>query len=82
MVIKIKEDTNNKELKEIPEIKKYFSRIFSVFSKEVRDKLKSLNLSKKKKKILKKELAFLPEKKQITYIDEFYRIYSGSCEED
>ncbi len=82
MVITIKEDINKKDLEEIPEIKKYFSRIFSVFSKEIRDKLKSLNLSKKKIKKLKRELAFLSEKKQITYIDEFYRIYSGSCEED
>jgi hypothetical protein len=71
MVIKIKGDTNNKELEEIPEVKKYFLRIYSVFSKDVREKLKLLDVSKEKKKKIRKELAFLPKNKQIEYLDEF-----------
>jgi hypothetical protein len=71
MVIKINGDTNNKDLEEIPEIKKYFSRIYTVLSKDIRDKLKQLNVSKEKKKKIKKQLAFLPKKKQNEYLDEF-----------
>jgi len=71
MVIKIKGDTNNKDLKEIPEIKKYFSRIYTVLSKDIREKLKHLKVSKEKKKKIRRELAFLPKKKQNEYLDEF-----------
>ena len=67
---KIKGDINEKDLEEISEIKKYFSRIFTVLSKEIREKIKILNLSKEKKKQLKRELAFLPKKKQDAYLDE------------
>ncbi|MHA1932872.1 MAG: hypothetical protein ACW96X_10050 [Promethearchaeota archaeon] len=70
-MIKINGDTNNKDLEEIPEIKKYFSRIYTVLSKDIRDKLKQLNVSKEKKKKIKKQLAFLPKKKQNEYLDEF-----------
>ena len=48
MVIKIEGDTNNTDLEEIPEIKKYFSRIYTVLSKDIRDKLKQLKVSKEK----------------------------------
>jgi hypothetical protein len=71
----IKSDINEKELEEISEIKKYFSRIFTVIPKEIKEKLKTLNISKEKKKILKKELAFLSKEKQIGYLDELERIY-------
>ncbi|MHA2180796.1 MAG: hypothetical protein ACXAAH_05170 [Promethearchaeota archaeon] len=71
MVIIINRDTNNKDLGEIPEIKKYFSRIYTVLSKDIREKLKQLDVSKEKKKKIKKRLAFLPKKKQIEYLDEF-----------
>jgi hypothetical protein len=70
-VIKIKGDTNNKDLEEISEIKKYFSRIYTVLSKDIREKLKQLKVSKEKKKKIRKELAFLPKKKQNEYLDEF-----------
>ncbi len=70
MVITIKEDINNKDLEEIPEIKKYFSKIYTILSKEIRERLKNLNISKEKKKKLKKELAFLPKEKQREYLDE------------
>ena len=70
-MIKIKGDTNNKDLEEISEIKKYFSRIYTVLSKDIRDKLKQLKVSKEKKKKIRKELAFLPKEKQIEYLEEF-----------
>ncbi len=64
-------DTKEKEdLEDIPEIKKYFMRIYSVLSKEIRDKLKQLELDKEKKKKIKKELAFLPKEKQVEYLEE------------
>ncbi|MFX0027992.1 MAG: hypothetical protein ACFE8B_02185 [Candidatus Hermodarchaeota archaeon] len=74
-MIVIKSDINEKELEEISEIRKYFSRIFTVFSKEIRDKLKHLNIPKEKKKILKKELAFLSNENQLKYLDELESIY-------
>lgn len=70
-MIKIKGDTNNKDLEEIPEIKRFFSRIYTVLSKDIRDKLKQLKFSKEKKKKIRRELAFLPKKKQNEYLDEF-----------
>ena len=51
-------------------IKKYFRRIFTVFKPEIRDKINKLNISEKKKKKLKKELAFLPPHKQREYLKE------------
>jgi len=70
-VINIKGDINEKDLEEISEIKKYFSRIFTVLPKEIRERLKQLNISKEKKKKIRKELAFLPKEKQIEYLEEF-----------
>ncbi len=70
MVIKIRGDINNKDIEEIPEIKKYFMRIYTVLSKDIRDRLKNLDLPKEKKKKIKKELAFLSKEKQIEYLDE------------
>jgi hypothetical protein len=59
-----------REIEEIPEIKKYFSRIYTTLSKEIREKLRDLDLPKIKKKKIKKELAFLSKDKQIEYLDE------------
>jgi len=73
-VRKIKGDINEKDLEEISEIKKYFSRIFTVLPKEIRERLKNLDISKEKKKILKKELAFLSKENQMKYLDELYRL--------
>ncbi len=69
----MKELSENRELEDIPEIKKYFSRIYTILSKEIREKLRDLNLSKEKKKKIKKELAFLSKDKQIEYLDELIR---------
>ena len=70
-MIKINEDLEEKDLEDISEIKKYFMRIYTVLSKDIRDKLKKLDLDKEKKKKLKKELAFLSKEKQIEYLEEF-----------
>jgi len=51
-------------------VKKYFHKIFTVMSKDVREQLMDLNLSKDELKEVKKELGFLPEKKQKEYLDE------------
>ncbi len=69
-MIVIKADANEEELEEIPEIKKYFMRIFTVLSKEVREKLNNLEIDKEKKKKVKKEIAFLSKDKQLEYLDE------------
>jgi len=66
----IRENESNGDIEEIPEIRKYFARIFTVLSKEIKQKLKELNLSNDKKKKIKQELAFLPEEKQKEYLDE------------
>jgi hypothetical protein len=70
MVLKIRKDIEDEDIEEIPEIKKYFLRIYTVLSKDIRDRLKNLDLPKEKKKKIKKELAFLSRKKQIEYLDE------------
>jgi len=75
-VVKIKEEINDKDFEEIPAVKKYFARIFSVLSKEVRDKLLNLNVSEEKRKILKKELAFLSKERQKEYLDELFLLYN------
>jgi hypothetical protein len=73
---KMKEIEGNGDLEDIPEIKKYFMRIYTVLSKEIRDKLKLLNLTKEQKKKINKNLAFLPKDKQIEYLDELFKLYN------
>ena len=51
-------------------VKKYFHKIFTVMSKDVREQLMDLNLSKDELKEVKKELVFLPEEKQKEYLNE------------
>lgn len=69
-MIGIHKDIKDEALEEIAEVKRYFARKYSVLSKEIRERLKRLNISQKKIKSLKKELAFLPEEKQHKYLDE------------
>jgi hypothetical protein len=64
----------NGDFENIPEIKKYFSRIYTILSKEIREKLRDLNVSKEKKKKIKKELAFLSKDKQLEYLDELLHL--------
>ncbi len=75
-MISINNNNSAKDLEDIKVVKKYFSRIFSVLSKEIREKLLKLDISEEKKKLIAKELAFLSKKKQKKYLDEFFSIYN------
>jgi len=69
-VLSINRDLEEKDLEDVPEIKRYFMRIYTVLSKDIREKLKQLDLDKEKKKKIKNEIAFLSREKQIEYLDE------------
>ncbi len=69
-MLSINRDLEEKDLEDVPEIKRYFMRIYTVLSKDIREKLKQLDLDKEKKKKIKRELAFLSREKQIEYLDE------------
>ena len=58
-----------KNIEDISIVKKYFSRIFTILSKDVRKKLMMLNIPENEKKELKKELAFLNKEDQFKYLD-------------
>ena len=75
-MVKFKDEINNKDFEEINAVKKYFARIFTILSKEVRNKLMNLNVSEERRKEIKKELAFLSKEKQREYLDELYGIYN------
>lgn len=61
---------NSKDFEKVDVVKKYFSREFSVLSKEVREIFINLKLSPEEKKSVLKELAFLPEDKQKDFLEE------------
>jgi len=69
----ISNDENNGGFEKLEVVKKYFYRIFTTLSKEVREELMKLNLSKDELKEIKKELAFLSEEKQIEFLKELTR---------
>ena len=69
-------DINEKNFEEIDIVKKYFSRIFTILDSKIRERLKKLNVSEEKKKILLKELAFLNDEKQNEYLDELFVIWN------
>ena len=73
MVSLISNDENNGGFEKLEVVKKYFYRIFTTLSKEVREELMKLNLSKDELKEIKKELAFLSEEKQIEFLKELTR---------
>jgi len=55
-------------------VKKYFSKEFSILSGEIRERLKSIEIPKKEKEELLRELAFLTKKRQreiIEYLELF-----------
>jgi hypothetical protein len=72
MVILIKDIANDDDgdFEKIGVVKKYFSRVYTVLKPDIRDRLENLNIPEKKKKKLKRELAFLSEEKQYEYLDE------------
>ena len=63
-------DEKDKEL-----VKHYFTRIFTVLSKELKTQINELKISKKEKKELLKELAFLTREEQLKYIDAIVELY-------
>ena len=70
LVSLISSDENNGGFEKLEVVKKYFHRIFTVLSKEVKEELMKLNLSKDELKEIKKELAFLSEEKQKLFLKE------------
>jgi len=66
----ISSDENNGGFEKLEIVKNYFHRIFTILSKEVREELMKLNVSKDELKEIKKELAFLSEEKQIEFLKE------------
>jgi hypothetical protein len=56
-------------------VKEYFSKIFTLLSKEIRKKIKNLDISKKERKEILKELAFLSKEQQIKYINALMYLY-------
>ena len=76
MVSIISDYINNEDFEKTEEVKAYWKRIYSVLRKDIREKLQNLNVSEEKKKSIIKELAFLPKKNQIKYLEELYRIYN------
>ena len=69
-MILISSDENNGGFEKLEVVKKYFHRIFTTLSKEVREELMKLNVSKDELKEIKKELAFLLEEKQLEFLKE------------
>lgn len=63
-------DDKDKEL-----VKHYFTKIFTVLSKELKNQINDLKVSKKEKKELLKELAFLTREEQLKYIDAIVELY-------
>lgn len=55
-------------------VKQYFTKIFTVLSKDVKKKIKSLKISKNEKKELLEELAFLTKEEQVKYIEELIEL--------
>ena len=79
-MIKVK-DKNEKNFEELEIVRRYFSQIFTVLDTKIRERLKNLNVTEEKKKILLKELAFLNDEKQNEYLDELYIIWNKIFEE-
>jgi hypothetical protein len=63
-------DDENGGFEKLDVVKRYFHRIFTVLSKDVREQLMELNLSKEELKEVKKELAFLPDEKKEEFLKE------------
>jgi hypothetical protein len=68
-VLHISNDENG-GFEKLDVVKRYFHRVFTVLSKEVREQLMNLNLSKDELKEVKKELAFLSEEQQKEFLKE------------
>jgi hypothetical protein len=56
-------------------VKEYFTRIFNVLSKDIKQQIRDLKIPKKEKKEILKELAFLTKEQQIKYINNLVVLY-------
>lgn len=74
-------DKNKKNFEELDIVRKYFAQIFTVLDSKIRERLKNLNVTEEKKKILLKELAFLNDEKRNEYLDELFIIWNKIFEE-
>ncbi len=53
-------------------VKRYFSKIYSVLDESVRGKLLQLNIPAQELKKIVKHIGFLPKKKQLIYLEDFF----------
>ncbi len=56
-------------------VKEYFKKIFNIISKDLREKINDLNISKSEKKEILSELAFLSKEEQLRYIGAIVNLY-------
>jgi len=56
-------------------VKEYFSKIFTLLSKDLRNQIKDLKIPDKEKKELLNELAFLTKEEQVKYIEAIINLY-------
>ena len=70
-----------KDEKDKKVVKEYFSKIFNIMSKDLREKIKDLKISKKEKNELLKELAFLSAEQQAKYIESIISLYQTQIPE-
>ncbi|MFX0083318.1 MAG: hypothetical protein ACFE94_16350 [Candidatus Hodarchaeota archaeon] len=56
-------------------VKEYFSKIFAVLSKDLRQQISNLKISKKEKRELLEELAFLNKEEQVKYVEALVDLY-------
>ena len=56
-------------------VKEYFSKIFNIVSKDLRKHILELNIPKKERKSILKELAFLAEEEQLKYFEALKGLY-------
>jgi hypothetical protein len=56
-------------------VKEYFSKIFNIISKDLRKQISELEIPKKERKSILRELAFLAEEEQLNYIEELRNLY-------
>ncbi len=56
-------------------VKEYFSKIFNIVSKDIRKQISEIDIPKKERKKLLRELAFLAEEEQLNYIEVLRDLY-------
>jgi len=56
-------------------VKEYFAKIFNIISKDLRKQILELDIPKKERKSILKELAFLAEEEQLNYIEVLRNLY-------